>query len=165
MATRKVAERRGAGRPSKFNEPSRPVTVTLPERTLERLNEIDADRARAIVKAVDQVREGGERTEPSVDVIETTPGTACLLISRSRSLATIPWLKLIEVSSSRYLLAIESGTAIEKVEVALRDLIERAEKDWPNELGVLEELRAKFTDMRRNERFRKSEILLVSTTG
>ena len=41
------------GRPAKFDEPSRPVTITLPDRILDRLKEIDADRALAIVKAVE----------------------------------------------------------------------------------------------------------------
>ncbi len=43
------------GRPAKFDEPRRPVTVTLPVRILTQLAEIDADRARAIVKAVEAV--------------------------------------------------------------------------------------------------------------
>ena len=41
------------GRPPKFDEPRRPVTVTLPKRTLSALAALDADRARAIVKLVD----------------------------------------------------------------------------------------------------------------
>src|SRR5690606_34115626 len=45
-------ERAPVGRPPKFREPSGPVTVTLPNRTLAQLRRIDADRAKAIVKAV-----------------------------------------------------------------------------------------------------------------
>jgi hypothetical protein len=40
------------GRPPKFRESRRPVTVTLPETTLARLAAINTDRAQAIVKAV-----------------------------------------------------------------------------------------------------------------
>ena len=47
------------GRPAKFDEPSRPVTITLPDRILERLEEIDGDRAKAVVKAVEAVLAGG----------------------------------------------------------------------------------------------------------
>ena len=46
-------ERTPGGRPPKFKEPSGPVTVTLPKRTLDQLRSIDDDRAIAIVKAVD----------------------------------------------------------------------------------------------------------------
>ena len=37
------------GRPAKFDEPSRPVTITLPDRILDRIKEIDDDRAKGIV--------------------------------------------------------------------------------------------------------------------
>jgi len=43
------------GRPRKFQEASRPVTVTLPQRTLELLSTFDEDRGRAIVKVTDAV--------------------------------------------------------------------------------------------------------------
>ena len=42
------------GRPAKFDEPSRPVTMTLPDRILDRLAEIGDDRAKAVVKAVEK---------------------------------------------------------------------------------------------------------------
>ena len=41
-------EKHPGGRPAKFAEPSRPVTVTLPERVLQLLAAVDADRAKAI---------------------------------------------------------------------------------------------------------------------
>src|SRR5262245_59016520 len=37
------------GRPRKYNRPSRPVTVTLPEDVLDRLSSVDADLGHAIV--------------------------------------------------------------------------------------------------------------------
>ena len=43
------------GRPAKFAEPSRPVTVTLPERILDLLAAVDSDRAQAIVKTVEAI--------------------------------------------------------------------------------------------------------------
>ena len=43
-------KKNGGGRPPKFDEPSRPITLTLPESTLEGLRQIDADRGQAVVK-------------------------------------------------------------------------------------------------------------------
>ena len=37
------------GRPAKFDEPSRPVTMTLPDRILDRLAEIGEDLAGEVV--------------------------------------------------------------------------------------------------------------------
>ena len=58
MKTKEYDKVRG-GRPAKFDEPSRPVTLTLPDRILERIKEIDGDRAKGIVKAVETVLAGG----------------------------------------------------------------------------------------------------------
>jgi hypothetical protein len=49
------------GRRPKFRGPRRPVTVTLPERTLATLAAIDADRARAIVKVTETACRETER--------------------------------------------------------------------------------------------------------
>src|SRR4029079_11482540 len=49
MKSALASVRLGPGRPRKFAQPSRPVTVTLPEDTLTRLGTIDADLGRAIV--------------------------------------------------------------------------------------------------------------------
>ena len=48
------------GRPAKFDEPSRPVTMTLPDRILDRLAEIGDDRAKAVVKAVEVLGDGAD---------------------------------------------------------------------------------------------------------
>ena len=49
------AKKNRTGRPAKFAEPSRPVTVTLPERILDLLAAVDSDRAQAIVKTVEAI--------------------------------------------------------------------------------------------------------------
>jgi hypothetical protein len=150
-----------SGRPRKFKEPSRPVTVTLPERTLDRLELIDSDRARAIVKAVDGAVEDEQGALRRVDVIEMAPGTGLLVVPATRTLAKIPWLKMIEIAPGRFLIAIQSGTAIEKVEVALNDLIDEAKRSAPQDDDVLTVLRETVAKLRRKERVSKAEVLLV----
>jgi hypothetical protein len=139
------------------------VTVTLPDRTLDHLGRIDDDRAKAIVRAVDAVVGGSRGAQsPHVEVIEMAPGTGIVVIPPNRSLRTIPWLKMIEVAPARYLLTIVSGTPIEKVEIALMDLIEDAKHSAPEDVPMLETLREKIGQLRRGERISMAEILCVA---
>lgn len=152
------------GRPRKFQEPSHPTTITLPQRTLDQLRMIDADRAKAIVKAVDRAVEAAGEAPRRVDVVEMAPGAGLLVVSPNRSLRNIPWLKMIEITPQHCLLSIESGTSIEKVELALLDLIEDATTSAPLDVPMLEELREQFGRLRRGDKFTKAEILLVDTS-
>ncbi len=166
--------RHPGGRPPKFREPSQPVTITLPHRTLDQLKSLDEDRAKAVVKAVDVAMGTGPRETPGapgvpgvpgaplVDVVEMAPGMSLLVVPPSRSLRRIPWLTLIEVSPLRNLLVIRAGTSIEKVEITLMDLIDDAGLSAPDEVPLLEALRERLTHMRRGERLSKVELLVVA---
>jgi hypothetical protein len=162
MVETKIRTRRAGGRPRKFREPSAPVTVTLPDRTLEQLRSIDEDRAKAIVKAVDAVMGTGSGPARAVEVIEMAPGTGVVVIPPTRSLATIPWLNMIEIAPARHLLTIVPGTAIEKVEVGLLDLLEDAKSSAPHEVPTLEALVEKIRGLRRGKKISVAEILFVA---
>src|SRR4051812_902670 len=58
------------GRPPKFAEPSRPITLTLPESTLEALRHIDRDRGKAIVKLAQNAMRLGDSVQPQVEIME-----------------------------------------------------------------------------------------------
>lgn len=153
---------RTGGRPPKFSGPSRPVTVTLPIRTLDQLRSIDDDRAKAIVKAVDAIAGSDTDASRQTEVIEVAPGTGLVLVPPNRSLRAIPWLKMIEIAPARYLLAIVPGTPIEKLEVALVDLIEDAKRSTPQDISMLEMLKGRIRSLRRGKKFSTAEILFVS---
>jgi hypothetical protein len=106
----------------------------------------------------------GRGTRPSrrVEVVEMSPGMGILVVPGSRSLRSIPWLRMIEVAPMRHLLAIVSGTPIEKVEVALLDLIDNAKISVPEEVELLRMLREKIGDLRRGQRISKAEILVIT---
>jgi hypothetical protein len=149
------------GRPPKFNEPSKPVTITLPERTLARLRSIDRDRAKAVVKAVDAVFEDKAADSHGAQVIEMAPGTGIVVIPDNRSLRSVTWFKMIEVAPARYLLSIAPGTSIEKIEIALMDLVEKARASAPEDVGLLETLRGQLGELRRGQKISMAEILFV----
>ena len=54
-------------------------------------------------------------------------GKSLIVVGPSKALRKIPWLKLIEIARARYLVTVPSGTPIEVVEVALRDLLHNPE--------------------------------------
>jgi hypothetical protein len=158
------AKKNRRGRPPKFREQRRPVTMTLPERILDRLSEIDKDRSRAVVKVTEAVSGAGKEHLKSVELVEISPDKSLIVIGPCQTLETIPWLKLIEIAPARYLVSIPSGTAIEVLEVALRDLSHNSDlKKNEHEDTVLHELLNLIGHHRRTRRLSKAEILIADT--
>ena len=158
-----VSPKNPGGRPRKFAEPSRPITVTLPERTLDLLRAVHEDRAKAITKVTDVTLHGEAAARPLVRLVEIEPGTAVLIVGPSRRLREIPWLSLAEIAPAQHLLAIPSGTPPERLELALVDLIDSLAGDEDYERRLLEELRRQIARLRREQRMSTSEIILVDT--
>ena len=167
MGRRRAPRKPAGGRPPKFAEPSHPVTITLPDRILDQLHRIDGDRAKAIVKAVDRVLGAGGRGGAlrRVELVKISPTASILMVPSNRSLRRIPWLQMIEVAPNRHLLAIDSGTPIEKVELGLLDLIENARSSGSDEVELLEALRETIGTIRRGQRISKAEILVIAREG
>lgn len=151
------------GRPAKFDEPSRPVTITLPDRILNRLTEIDGDRAKGIVKAVEAVLAGGAcgPTADPVGELRVDKDESLLVVARSPLLASVPWLTMIEIAPGRHLLSLRDGVPIEKLEVTLGDLLDSHPEASEAEKNVLRTLLTRIRTPRRNQAVRKEEILVV----
>ena len=148
------------GRPAKFDEPSRPVTVTLPLRVLEALTQIDADRAKAIVKAAEAAL-GPTTPPPAVGEVPVSNEETLLSIPDSPALRRIPWLTLIEVSPGRHLLSLRQGVPIEKLEVTLGDLLDAPKSIPPAEQALLRDLLQRLRTPRRNRAVRTESILVI----
>ena len=158
------AKRNRGGRPPKFNEPGHPVTMTLPERILDQLAEIDPDRACAVVKATEAVVGTGRGRFSPVELVEMAPGKSLIVVGPSKALKKIPWLKIIEIARARYLLTIPSGMSIEALEVSLRDLLSDSELEKnKRENAVLHDLLNLIGHQRRTRRLSKAEILIFDT--
>jgi hypothetical protein len=156
-------EKHPGGRPPKFNEASRPVTVTLPERVLRFLATVSPDRAKAITKLVDREMGGAGSALKLVDLVEVAPGKTVILVAYSVYLDSIPWLRLVEVTPARYLLSVVSGTSIEMLEVAIGDLLEAVPESERDQRELLESLRQTIRTPRRNQKLIKEEILFVES--
>jgi hypothetical protein len=152
------------GRPPKFKEPRRPITVTLPESTLTRLLAIDADRARAIVKATNAVMPADGKGRKPVELVEVIPGLGIIIVGPCRHLQKIKGLRLIELTPTRFLLTIPTGTAVESLELGVVDLLQNV-KPEKGETRVLEELRDLMRHVRLAGKLSKAELLLVDTNA
>lgn len=151
------------GRPPKFDEPSRPVTVTLPVSILERLAGIDGDRAKAIVKATlaALADSPGGAPRPSVNQLPFNDDETLLVVSDNRFLRRIPWLTLVEVAPGRFLLSLKTGIPLEKFEVTLGDVLDAPGDATPAELDQLRHLLECLRTPRRNRAVRTEEILVI----
>jgi hypothetical protein len=155
---------KSGGRPPKFQEPRHPVTMTLPKRILDQLAQIDPDRTRAVVKVTEAVSGARQGVFKPVELVEMAPGQSLIVVGPSQALKQIPWLATIEITPARYLLAIPSGTPIEALEVALRDLYnDPALKNNERECAILLELLNLIGQQRRSRRMSKAEILIIDT--
>lgn len=158
------ASKHPGGRPRKFNEASRPVTVTLPERILQLLASVNPDRAKAIAKVTDDSLGDAESPRQSVELVEVAPDKAAIIVARSKYLEQVPWLRLVEIAPARHLISVVTGTPIEKLELAIGDLLESVPAAEKGERELLETLRQKIRAPRRSHRIVKEEILFVEST-
>ncbi|MBR1835736.1 MAG: hypothetical protein IJ783_00455 [Kiritimatiellae bacterium] len=146
------------GRPAKFDEPRRQVTMTLPVRILDRLAGIDGDRAKAVVRAVEA--SAADPMPGHVGELRVGPGEALLVVAGNGLLRDIPWLSLIETSPGRNVLALRDGASVEKLEVALEDALDSG-AGTAAERTVLRELLDRIRIPRRNMAVRTETILVV----
>lgn len=150
------------GRPPKFAESRRAVTVTLPDRTLKSLERVSADRARAIVKCVDAVVRGNAGAPPDVELVEVMSGKALIIVGPCQALGRIEWLKLVEIAPARYLIMLPSGKPIECLEVEIQDILDGLGPD-DEDRPLLERLREVMVTQRRRRTVSKAELILVDT--
>jgi hypothetical protein len=153
------------GRPPKFKEPRRPITVTLPESTLARLAAIEPDRARAIVKATNAAMPADAKGRKPVELVEVMPGLGIIVVGPSRYLQKIKWLRLIELAPLRFLVTIPTGTAVDSLELELVDLLQNVKPDEKWEMSLLEDLRDLMRNLRLEGKLRKAELLFVDTNA
>jgi hypothetical protein len=153
------------GRPKKFDEVCRPVTVTLPERILLRLSSVSSDRAKAIAKVTDGALGGTGSPPQPVEMVEVAPGKAVIIVAHSKYLGSIPWLRLVEIAPARHLISLVTGTSVEKLEIALGDLLENIPDTEKSERELLETLRQSIRAPRRSQKIVKEEILFVESTA
>lgn len=137
--------------------------MTLPVETLERLESIDSDRARAIVKATEAALPRDAASQKLIEVVEVERGLGIIIVGPSKLLQRIEGLRMVEVAPLRFLLTIPLGTTIDSIELAVIDLVESgaASDEW--EQALLAELRDLIRNLRQRRELSKAEMLFVDT--
>ena len=149
------------GRPRKFQEPSQPITITLPLSTLNELSSIDRDRAKAIVRATKHMLGNVKPADCEVDIVRIERGYGLILVGNSRYLRKINTLHLVEVDPHRHLISLPAGTPASTIEIALRDLLEVIPASESRERRIISKLADIFRQARQANTMKKEEILIV----
>ena len=159
MKHNRFGETKGAGgRPPKFAEPSRPVTLTLPESTLSALQQIDPDRSRAIVELTKKARSSAS-ANPLVEIVEMAKNTGLVVVGPSKALAKMPFLRLVQVAPARYLLTFEHGHDFHNLEIAIIDALD--DEYEKRERDLLTQLLDHIKGLRKSGRVSMAEILVI----
>ena len=157
------AEKTKGGRPPKFAESSRPITLTLPESTLRDLQHVDPDRGHAIVKLARRALHRDGVPKPLVEISKISADTGLIVIGPSKALRQIPFLHLVEVAPARYLLALASGHDFKSLEIAINDVLDDLPQSEKRERELIVQLRQHMKRLRKSERTRTAAILFVNS--
>jgi hypothetical protein len=158
---REVKSKQPSGRPRKFSGISRPVTITLPERTLKLLESVDGDRALAIVKAVDIAVGPNDSKHEPVRLVKVDKHSSLIVVGPSRTLRQIPWLNLVEITTAQFIIVLPTGTAPERLELEILDILSILPSEDAYERALLEGLQRRISAMRKTKGLGTSEIVLL----
>ena len=155
------SRRHPGGRPRKYSEASQPVTVTLPKTTLRQLEQIDPDRGGAIVKLARQASRASRDGEPSVELVDIGGGSGLVVIGTTSALNSIGFLRMVEVSAGRYLIALLPGHGIHELEVALLDTLHERNSPADPDSSMITKLLELLRSFRKSEGVSTAQILFL----
>ncbi len=144
-APRQLAAAPRRGRPRKFLEPSRAVTLTLPEPVLAALAALDDNLSRAVARLVQP--ELGRAPHPSAE-LAPFGRHAVIVVRPSRALERRTGLLLVPLPDGRALISFEEPHTIPELELQLQDLLEDNELSNPDR-RIFEEIAGYLRDARR----------------
>jgi hypothetical protein len=147
----------------KTGEPKRVVTLALTDKILNVLETFDQDLVQAIMKVISLATQRNVPKGSSFEIIEVAPHKSVFIVGPDSLLTRIPWIKLVEVSPGRNLIAIPSGTSLESLEVAVLEMIESITSDNATEGSFLKEFCKYVGRLRRYNKMSRAEIMIVDT--
>jgi hypothetical protein len=154
-------QKKSGGRPRKFAEPSRPITLTLPERTLRELRHVNSDPGHAIVKLARWALQNGGKEKPLVEIVKTSADLGIIVTGPSQALSQISFLHLVEVAPARYLLALDSGHDFRSLEIAISDILDDVPQSNKRERELVTQLRQHIKRLRKSGSTKRAEILFA----
>jgi len=148
------------GRPPKFGRPGHVVSVTLPDDTLQALNRVDPDTGWAIVKLLEREPRRG-KSELDVELAHIGSRRSLIVVSRA-VFRSLPGVNLIPLDSTRAFLALEPGSGLSDLELAVIDRLSDGSVA-ARERRALDALRTRLAAWRhdRHLRFHHRSIIVV----
>lgn len=144
--------RRRRGRPRKFDEPSRVVSLTLPESVIGSLSRVNEDLGHAVAGLIQSSRSPASR-EPAELV--TFGARAVISVRPSRFLEQHLGVSLVPLPDGRALIALEEPRSVADLELRIHDLLEEGSGN-ADDRATLDGLRTILRDARRS-----AEVMLV----
>jgi hypothetical protein len=140
-----TALRRGRGRPRKFAEPTRAVTLTLPESVLATLTAVHKDISRAIVQLTVRRR---RHKHPLAELV-TFGGNAVITVRPTPSLEKRAGVQLVPLPDGRALISFAQPQTVPELELTLNDALEDPALE-PDDRELFEEIVHILKDARRS---------------
>jgi len=151
------------GRPRKFSQPSRPVTLTLPEHVIDTLSGVDPDLSRAVVRLAQP--EVGKQPHPPAELV-TFGRRAVIVVNPTRTLERRTGVVLVPLSDGRALISFDSSMTPAGLELTIQDALD--EHDLPDEDSrIFESIRDLLRDVRRSQSvtLRQQNIMVLEFTA
>lgn len=152
-----IAPRRG--RPRKFAEPSRAVTLTLPEAVITTLTAIDQDLSRAVARLAQP--EVAKLPHPPAEVVAFGQ-RAVIVVTPTRTLEQRTGVVLVPLPDGRALISFDGAMTPEGLELLIQDALD--DHDLPDADGrVFEEVRSVLKRARQGDgvSLRRQQIMVL----
>jgi hypothetical protein len=155
-----IARRRG--RPRKFAEPSRAVTLTLPEQVITALSGIDPDLSRAVVR----LAQSDLAQQPHAPAELASFGrSAVIVVNPTRTLEDRTGVTLIPLSDGRALISFDDAMTAARLELSVRDVLEDPALT-PEDERIFAAIANILTTARRsrNVTLRQRQVIVLEST-
>jgi hypothetical protein len=142
--------------------PSRPITLTLPERVIKALAAVDADLSRAVVRLAQP--ELAKQPHPPVE-LATFGRRSVIVVHPTRTLDRQPGVSLVHLPDGRALISFDRSMKVAELELMLSDAVE-GEALSREDRRVFAAIAAILRTARRSEttRLAQRSIVVVETT-
>jgi hypothetical protein len=147
------------GRPRKFAQPSRAVTLTLPEIVIDALEAVDSDLSRAVVRLAQP--EAAKRPHPPAELV-TFGRRAVIVVNPTKTLEQRTGVVLVPFSDGRALISFDNSMTPARLELLIQDALD--DHDLPEEDGrVFESIRDVLKETRRSTKVdvRQKHIMVL----
>lgn len=112
------------GRPMKYGRAARPVTITLPEDVLVRLEAAGQDVGEAIVRLVER-HAPPRAAAPRGPELTAYGSHSVIVVTPNRALKRLPGVQLVPIGGGRALVSLDSPRTLAQFELDLRDASEQ----------------------------------------